>query len=165
MSLRPLLEGGVAPERAYLYWEMFNGAHRYIQAARIGDMKALRRRGNRPDDSVELYDLGSDPGETTDLAGVAAYCGVLNELKGLMNTARVTPELNPDGDLELVPLLIEPCCAGDVNASGAVDFDDLNLTLEFWGQPHEHADIDGNGIVDISDLNEVLDGWLLGCGG
>ncbi len=163
LSLRSLLESDTAPDREFMYWETFNGPRRYSQAVRKGDFKALRRRGNTPVDVVELYHLGRDPTESTDLSGESAYCTVLNDLKLLMNSVRETPELNPNGQYDLVPLTVEPCCVGDVDLSGEVDFGDLNVLLKFWGQPHGTGDIDGNGTVDIGDLNEVLDAWTDAC--
>ena len=46
---------------AHLYWEY----RRRQQAARMGDWKALRLK---PGAALQLYDLASDPAETTDVA-------------------------------------------------------------------------------------------------
>jgi len=64
LSLVSFLKGGPAPQREYFYWELHEG--RPIQAIRFGDWKAVR---NGPSASIELYDLATDSGETTDLAG------------------------------------------------------------------------------------------------
>ncbi len=63
VSLLPLLGGGRAPRREYLYWEFHEGG--FAQAVRMGNWKAVRHgaRGR-----VELYDLRADIGETRDLA-------------------------------------------------------------------------------------------------
>ena len=51
---------------------------------------------------------------------------------------------------------------GDVNDSGAVDVDDLNIIINIMlgkdvaGNYGNRADIDGSGSVDVSDMNEVI---------
>ena len=62
-SLVSFLKGGPAPKRDYFYWELHEGAS--IQAVRWDDWKAVRNGPNKP---VEIYDLKSDAGETSDLA-------------------------------------------------------------------------------------------------
>ncbi|MEM6978444.1 MAG: arylsulfatase [Planctomycetota bacterium] len=62
-SLVDYFNGGAAPSRDYFYWELHGGSAR--QAARFGSVKAVRPRQNA---KIEIYDLASDPGETTDLA-------------------------------------------------------------------------------------------------
>lgn len=51
--------------------------------------------------------------------------------------------------------LTGPCLA-DVNASGAVDLDDLNLILTNFGSESGQGDLNCDGIVDLDDLNAVL---------
>lgn len=67
VSLLPTLLGrsGQA-QHEYLYWEFNEGTP--IQAVRAGDWKAIHTfaRAGRPA-KVELYNLATDPGETTDL--------------------------------------------------------------------------------------------------
>ena len=49
--------------------------------------------------------------------------------------------------------------AGDLNADGAVDVDDLNIVINIMlgnDEPAAVADIDSNGVVDIDDLNIVI---------
>ncbi|MFO7923500.1 MAG: arylsulfatase [Bacteroidales bacterium] len=54
-------------EHEYLYWEFMERGGR--QAVRIGDWKAVRlNMDNDADAPIELYNLASDPGETTDMA-------------------------------------------------------------------------------------------------
>ena len=62
-SLVSYLKGGEAPQRDYFYWELHPG--KPIQAARFGDVKAVR---NGIDTPVEIYDLSKDPEERNDLA-------------------------------------------------------------------------------------------------
>ncbi len=58
---------------------------------------------------------------------------------------------------------IAPACPGDANASGTVDFTDLNIVLVNWATAGPDGDLDGNGSVDFSDLNEVLANWGTMC--
>lgn len=53
-------------------------------------------------------------------------------------------------------------CPGDANGDEAVDFADLNLLLDHWGQATgagAEGDVDGSGVVDFADLNLLLDHW------
>jgi len=63
VSLVEMLKGGPAPKREYFYWELHEG--RSIQAVRFGNWKAVK---NNPTGNIELYDLATDVGETTDVA-------------------------------------------------------------------------------------------------
>ncbi|MEM6690930.1 MAG: arylsulfatase [Planctomycetota bacterium] len=63
ISLADYFRGGEAPEREYFYWELHTG--RPIQAARFGNIKAVRKGIKKP---IEIYDLSSDPGESSDIA-------------------------------------------------------------------------------------------------
>lgn len=62
-SLVSYLKGGPAPSRDYFYWELH--PNKPIQAARFGDWKAVR---NGIDQPIEIYNLATDAGESTDLA-------------------------------------------------------------------------------------------------
>lgn len=78
---------------------------------------------------------------------------------------------NDSGTLDLVCVTIEfeaPMpCTGDVDGSGAVDIDDLNMILSAFGTsvgvgaPTDLAN--GDGVVDIDDLNVVLANWAASC--
>jgi len=81
-SLAAFLKGGPAPKRDYFYWELHEG--RPIQAVRFGNWKAVR---NKPSSPIELYDLGQDVGETTDLAG--NHPDVVAKAESLMKAAHV----------------------------------------------------------------------------
>jgi len=63
VSLVDVLSGGDAPDRAWLYREL--GGQ---QALRWGDWKGVRRRLKRGDDTIMLFNLKADPGETTNVA-------------------------------------------------------------------------------------------------
>ncbi len=64
LDLTEFLKGGAAPRRESFYWELHEA--KPIQALRFGDWKAVKNGPNAP---IELYDLTSDPGEKTNLAG------------------------------------------------------------------------------------------------
>lgn len=63
LSMVSLLKGGAAPEREAFYWELHEGTS--LQAVRFGSWKAVR---NGPSKPVELYDLGKDAAESTNVA-------------------------------------------------------------------------------------------------
>jgi arylsulfatase A len=81
-SLVSLLRGGKAPKRDYFYWELHEG--KPIQAVRFGNWKAVK---NGPGAAIELYDLGKDPGERTNLASQRPQEHAKAEM--LLKTARV----------------------------------------------------------------------------
>ena len=81
VSVLPLLRGGPAPRRDYFYRELHEGAS--PQAVRFGDWKGVR---NGPSAAVELYDLRTDPGESTNVA--ARHPGVTSRAEALMAEAR-----------------------------------------------------------------------------
>lgn len=82
VSLVTFLRGGKAPTREYFYWELFEGPFR--QAIRFGDWKAVRNEAGAP---LELYNLGSDPGEGRDLA--SANPEMVEKAENLIKAARV----------------------------------------------------------------------------
>lgn len=64
LSFVPELRGVAQPAHEYLYWEQRDGG--LAQAARIEFWKGLRPAVAAP---LALYDLRTDPGEATDIAG------------------------------------------------------------------------------------------------
>ncbi|MEM7811147.1 MAG: arylsulfatase [Planctomycetota bacterium] len=89
LSLVDFLKGADAPVREAFYFELqfYNRgkgrAYKANQAVRFGDWKAVRNRRGGP---VELYDLGSDLGETRDLA--ASRPDLVERAVALMASAR-----------------------------------------------------------------------------
>lgn len=83
ISVLPTLLGeGPQPSHKYMYWE-----HEGARAARAGQWKAIQRQA--PDGRVELYDLATDPGETTDVG--PRYPEVRADLKQTLVTAHEEP--------------------------------------------------------------------------
>ena len=87
VSLAPTLLGnpGEQADREYLYWEYVGG-----QAVRLGDWKGIRLS---LDDELELYDLGQDPSETTNVA--AENADVVARIEEIMTTGRTESDLFP----------------------------------------------------------------------
>jgi arylsulfatase A-like enzyme len=81
LSVVSLLKGESAPERESFYWELHEGAS--LQAVRFGNWKAVR---NGPSKPVELYDLGKDAAESTNVA--ASHPDLAARAVELMKTLR-----------------------------------------------------------------------------
>src|SRR5690606_5201260 len=64
-------------------------------------------------------------------------------------------------NISITPL--QPECPADVDESGSVDLDDLNIVLTNFGQNTSIGDTDGNGVVDLDDLNAVLTAFGTEC--
>jgi arylsulfatase A-like enzyme len=77
-----LLAKGEQKEHEFLYWEMGRGTN-LTQAVRLGNWKALRSRASG---GIELYDLKSDIGETTNVA--AEHPEVIARVKRLFTSER-----------------------------------------------------------------------------
>ena len=88
VSLAGVLLGGEAPERAWLYREL--GGQ---QALRWGKWKGVRRKLRQGDDSIMLFDLEADPGETTDVA--PAYPAITAQIAALMAEAHQPSQAFP----------------------------------------------------------------------
>jgi arylsulfatase A-like enzyme len=98
VSFEPVLVGQPAPQRQddFLYWEFFEGEPRF--AIRQANWKAIFWNGGAK--RAELYDLSSDPGESTDLA--AKFPVVVSKLKDLALSAR-TPSENEKWNFAAAP--------------------------------------------------------------
>ena len=80
VSFAPTLLGKRQPssEKHYLYWE-----YRGNQAVRLGNFKALRKKGT---DVIELYDLGANDYEESDIA--TEQPDVIRQIEMIMHEAR-----------------------------------------------------------------------------
>jgi len=87
VSILPALLGEAENQenREFLYWE-FQGR----QAVRMGDWKSYRRAS---DGEFELFDLGTDGGETSNVA--SEYPEVVSRISQIMREARTESELFP----------------------------------------------------------------------
>jgi arylsulfatase A-like enzyme len=81
-SLVAFLKGGVAPQRAYFYWELHEGTP--LQALRWSDWKAVR---NGPSKPIEIYNLKTDAAESNNLA--AEKPEHVAKAEAMMRSARV----------------------------------------------------------------------------
>ena len=84
-ATRPTLRGKSSRQRAhdYLYWEFHESG--FSQAVLMeGRWKAIRLR--RPESTIQLYDLQSDPREVTDLS--AQFPDVVEKAHHLFESAR-----------------------------------------------------------------------------
>lgn len=68
--LQTLLGDDAQKEHDYLYWEYVNRG-KANQAIRIGNYKVIRNSGI--DSPAEVYDLMTDPGETSDISGTVPH--------------------------------------------------------------------------------------------
>jgi len=97
ISLASTLTGrGEQAEHELLYWEYGNQ-----QALRAGDWKAVRKKLKQGDKSIEIYDLASDPAETTNLSGERPE--VLARMEALLEESRFPSEVFPIPTLDGLP--------------------------------------------------------------
>ena len=98
-SVLPVLLGKSQKPAEFMYWELprYNAKaaefpdETPVQAARMGDWKAVRPK---PNGTLELYNLRSDPYETTDLS--TQEPAVLSRLEQYLRTARTPPRPQAD---------------------------------------------------------------------
>lgn len=95
LSILPLLKGEKQKPQNYFYWELHESGGR--QAVRMGNWKGVKlnvsKDANAP---LELYDLSTDPDETTNVA--AQHSDVVKKIEALMKEAYV-----PNKDWPLLP--------------------------------------------------------------
>ena len=72
------------PTHSHLYWEFHEKGGK--QAIRKGKWKGIKLNVFEGNETIQLYDLEQDPGETRDLA--SEYPEVVEEIKGLMQSSR-----------------------------------------------------------------------------
>jgi arylsulfatase A-like enzyme len=102
VSVVPTLLSQTQAADRFLYWEQhqFDRARNDLrsgsmeQAVRWGGWKAVRRR----DTAIELYDLDTDPAESTDVA--AANPRVIARIEEYLKTARTEPRPHNQGSFE-----------------------------------------------------------------
>ena len=107
VSWVPLLDGATPTphdDARPLYWETWNPFFTG-QAIRHGAKKLIRSGVANPAGPVALFDIESDPGETTDLATDASACAELLAMIEVLNGARTEP---PGGGYPVTALL--PLC-------------------------------------------------------
>ena len=91
ISFAPTLLGhGAQKKHDFLYWEM-PVARGLTQAVRMGDWKAVKARPAGP---LELYHLGTDPKETTDVASQNPE--VMKKIQDYLATARTEERDYPE---------------------------------------------------------------------
>ena len=94
VSVLPTLAGKKQDlSERYLYWEFFEAG--YQQAARRGRWKCVRLESNKP---LELYDLETDPGETTDVA--EKHPDVVEQFETYLANASTASEFFPRQKIE-----------------------------------------------------------------
>lgn len=85
ISIKPLLLGKPQQKKhEFLYWEFHELGGK--QAVRYGKWKGIKLNVNKGISQLELYDLDSDPSETTDIA--AQHSAVVQKLEDYIKTAR-----------------------------------------------------------------------------
>lgn len=89
ISVLSALKGGAMKEQQrHLYWDYGHcRGNQYTQALRLGDWKGIRSR--KTGNVLELYDLATDIGETTNVAD--AHPDIVQRISSLMDQA-VTPD-------------------------------------------------------------------------
>jgi arylsulfatase A len=84
-----LLRKKKQPQHPFLYWEFYERG--FDQAVRKGKWKAVKFSRNQ--DTIELYDLDKDPGETTDLA--KRHPDVREEMRAIFEKAHTKSDIFP----------------------------------------------------------------------
>ena len=91
ISILPTLLGqGKQEAHPYLYWEFYERGG--SQAVRMGEWKAVRVNVEKnPNSPIELYNLKSDPGETTNVAN--SHPEIVTRLSNYMKEAHTPSEI------------------------------------------------------------------------
>lgn len=98
ISFYPELIGKSQEKHSYLYWEFHEQGGK--QAVRMGDWKAVRLNIQKPeqDQSIQLYNLKDDLGETKNLAD--EYPEIVAKMAGIMKNARTKSDIFPLPELD-----------------------------------------------------------------
>lgn len=95
ISYLPTLLGEKQEEHPYLYWEFHERGGK--QAVRMGKWKAIRRNVNeKPDGSLLLFDLSTDPSEQNDIS--ENNPDIIATMEKIMEEAREPSDIFPFGD-------------------------------------------------------------------
>ena len=90
ISMLPTLTGkGKQMEHKYLYWEFYEQGGR--QAVRLGDWKGVKYDLINLESELEIYNLQSDPFETTNVAD--KYPGIVKKMEGIIKKAHVESDV------------------------------------------------------------------------
>ena len=102
ISFAPTLSGQKQPPRPFLYRE--SPGYTGQQAVRVGDWKYLRqnlnlgKKAKKLPSAPELYDLATDPGETTDVA--AKHPEIVAKLRAIAEREHMPSKLFPVAELD-----------------------------------------------------------------
>ncbi|HUC80316.1 MAG TPA: arylsulfatase [Flavisolibacter sp.] len=94
VSILPMLKGQPQKAPAYFYWEFHEQGGK--QAVRMGDWKGIKLNVSSATPTFELYNLKTDPKETTNVA--TDYPNIVAQIEALMKEAYV-----PNRDWPLLP--------------------------------------------------------------
>jgi arylsulfatase A-like enzyme len=89
ISFAHALRGQPMAKREYLYWEFHERG--FSQAVRLGNWKGVRKASRK--NSIELYDIVKDPGESNDVA--AQNAAVVKRIAEIMVSARTDSKTFP----------------------------------------------------------------------
>lgn len=162
VSIRAALEGGIF-DRGFLYWHyphrsnqdqssfLINGGA-FVSAVSDGDWKLLFYYEDR---HYELYNLKSDPGESTNLLSFnpAIAHNLSQALQAyLLSVNAQMPVTIATGLAVAPPPILAAQIAGDYNNDSVVNAADYTTWRSNFGSTTKlGADGNGNGVVDIAD--------------
>ncbi|MAV55109.1 MAG: hypothetical protein CMJ28_04055 [Phycisphaerae bacterium] len=150
VSLKPLLAGDALPKRPDLYWEHHAGGG--WEAGLLDQRwKGVRRRTHRAiPDSMEIFDVVKDPGETNDLAPQRPDLVERLEALFAQRTVSSLPSWNPFRDREAAIASQRTIPAGEVVKVGMLQL-----------APDERIDVQGT----LDGLKEGLAGGQVSVSG
>ncbi|MCA9312379.1 MAG: hypothetical protein KDA21_14290, partial [Phycisphaerales bacterium] len=147
------------------------GSSWVIRPDEPGDAIYAFAQSNAQGDWVRIigYDASDDVVVSLDASNQGtAFAGFITDIP--LAKVVVTPLGNFDllNGMDDVFVSVTPNCIlfGDTNGDEVVNFEDLNIVLEFWNAtttPGTNGDVTGDGVVNFEDLNEVLEDWGDAC--